>query len=103
MSAAEWLTVPDFADKLGITASQVREMLRDGELVSTRRGERNTIQIPADFIVDVDGEPAVVPWLKGTLTLLKDARLSDESALEWLLEDDGELGMSPLAALRSGQ
>lgn len=103
MPDAEWLTVPDFADRLGVTASQVREMLREGSLVSTRRGERNTVQIPADFIVEVDGAPEVLPWLKGTLTLLKDARLGDDASLEWLLEDDAELGMSPLAALRSGQ
>lgn len=103
MPDAEWLAVPDFADRLGVTASHVRELLREGSLVSMRRGERNTVQIPADFIVEVDGTRAILPWLKGTLTLLRDARLSDEAALEWLLEVEPELGMSPLAALRSGQ
>jgi len=103
MPDAEWLTVPDFADRLGVTASHVRELLRDGSLASMRRGERNTVQIPADFIVEIDGSQAVLPWLKGTLTLLRDARLGDEAALDWLLADEPELGMSPLEALRSGQ
>jgi hypothetical protein len=103
MPDAEWLTVPDFADRLGVTASHVRELLREGALVSARRGERNTVQIPADFIVEVDGEPEILPWLQGTLTVLKDAHLSDDAVLEWLLEDEDELGMSPLTALRSGK
>ena len=58
---------------------------------------------PADFIVDLDGAPAILPWLHGTLTVLKDTHLSDEAVLEWLLKDEEELGMSPLAALRSGK
>lgn len=103
MPDVEWLPVPDFADRLGVSASHVRELLREGALVSTRRGERNTVQIPADFIVELDGHPAILPWLQGTLTVLKDAHLSDDAVLEWLLEDDDELEMSPLAALRSGK
>ncbi|MGC4174148.1 Rv2175c family DNA-binding protein [Demequina sp.] len=103
MSDVEWISVPDFADRLGVTASQVRELLREGALVSVRRGERNTVQLPAEFIMEVDGVPSIIPTLKGTLTLLGDAHLSDDATLEWLLTDDEELGMSPLAALRSGQ
>jgi len=103
MAHTEWLTVPDFADRLGITASAVRELLREGALVSTRRGERNTVQLPADFIVEVDGTPELLGTLRGTLTVLRDAHLSDEAVLEWLLSDEPELGCSPLAALRAGQ
>jgi hypothetical protein len=100
---SDWLTVPDFADRLGTTASQVRELLREGALASQRRGERNTVQIPADFIVDGDDGPMVLATLKGTLTLLRDAGMNDEDAIAWLLADEPELGSSPLAALRSGQ
>ena len=103
MSDVEWLTVPDFADRLGSTASQVRELLREGDLASRRRGERNTVQIPADFIVDGEDGPAVLATLKGTLTVLRDAGFGDDSALDWLLADAPELGMSPLAALREGR
>jgi len=103
MAHTEWLTVPDFADRLGVTASDVRELLREGALVSVRRGERNTVQLPADFIVDVEGAPHVLGTLRGTLTVLRDAHMSDEAALDWLLADEPELGCSPLAALRAGQ
>lgn len=103
MAEVEWLTVPDFADRLGVTASHVRELLREGALASERRGERNTVQIPADFIVDGEDGPALLPTLKGTLTVLGDAGLRDKAALEWLLAHEPELGTSPLGALRAGQ
>ena len=103
MSDADWLSVPDFADALGLTASQVRELVKEGQLAAVRRGERNTVQIPAGFIVELEGKPAILPTLRGTLTLLRDAHMDDEAAIEWLLADEAELGMSPLASLRSGQ
>lgn len=103
MTDADWLAVPDFADRLGITASDVRDLLRDGSLASVRRGERNTVQIPGSFIVELDEKLVILPTLKGTLTLLRDARMDDEAAIDWLLADEPELGMSPLASLRLGQ
>jgi excisionase family DNA binding protein len=101
--APEWLPVPDFADRLGVTASHIRELVRDGSLAAVRRGERQTIQLPADFIVEDDGKPVILPTLRGTLTLLHDAGFDDASALEWLMNVDAELGMAPLAALREGR
>jgi excisionase family DNA binding protein len=103
MSDAEWLSVPDFADRLGVAASHIRELVREGELAAVRRGERNTVQLPAGFIVEIDGVPVIVPTLKGTLTLLHDGGFTDEEAIEWLLAHEEELGKSPLDALREGQ
>lgn len=101
--APEWLPVPDFADRLGVSASHIREMVRDGALAAVRRGERQTIQLPTDFIVEADGVPTILPTLRGTLTLLRDAGFDDASALEWLMSVEDELGMTPLAALREGR
>src|SRR4051812_1886583 len=100
---ADWLSIPEFADRLGLTASQVRELVREGALAAQRRTERNTLQIPGAFIIDTEGGPEVIPTLRGTLTLLRDAGFDDDGILEWLLTDEPELGMSPLAALRQGQ
>ena len=100
---AEWLSVPEFADQLGLTASQVRELVREGGLAAQRRTDRNTVQIPAGFIVDGESGPEIIPTLRGTLTLLRDAGFDDDAALEWLMTDEPALGMSPLAALRQGQ
>ncbi|WP_296664424.1 Rv2175c family DNA-binding protein [Demequina sp.] len=100
---AAWLTVPDFADRLGITASRVREMVREGEVVAMRRGERQILQVPAGVIVEGEDGPEVLATLRGTLTLLRDAGFRDEESIEWLLADEPELGMSPLDALREGR
>jgi len=99
----EWLTVPDFADALGVTPTHVRELIREGVLAARRRGERSTVQLPAAFIVEGDDGPEVLHTLRGTLTLLRDAGFDDEAALDWLLAHDDELEATPLDALRSGK
>src|SRR6478735_3860015 len=103
MSDAEWLTVPDFADALGVTASYVRDLLRDGALVAERRGERNTVQIPAGFLAEGEHGVTILTTLQGTLTMLSDAGLDDSESIEWLLAHNDELGTSPLGALREGK
>jgi len=100
---ADWLSVPEFAERLGLTASQVRELIREGALAAQRRTDRNTVQIPGGFIIEGEHGAEIIPTLRGTLTLLRDAGFDDDGILEWLLADEPELGMSPLAALRQGQ
>jgi excisionase family DNA binding protein len=114
-----WLSVPEFAERLGVKPSHVRELLREGHLVATRTGPNNAVAIPADFLVEVPtgadapGETGdevevgptveILPTLRGTLTVLSDAGLDDAAIIDWLLTADEELGMSPLAALREGR
>ncbi|WP_062378216.1 Rv2175c family DNA-binding protein [Demequina pelophila] len=98
-----WLTVPDYAERLGTTASHVRELLREGYLFAVRRGERSTLQIPAATIVEGEDGPEVVATLRGTLTLLRDAGFADEEAADWLMAHEEELGTSPLGALCEGR
>ncbi|MFV0634706.1 Rv2175c family DNA-binding protein [Demequina sp.] len=99
----QWLTVPDFADALGVEASDVRELIRTGQVIAVRRGPSNTWQIPGEFIVEDEDGPRLLPTLVGTLTVLSDAGLGDDEAIEWLSSVHEELGESPLAALRSGK
>lgn len=98
-----WLTVPDFAEALGVTPSQVRELIREGHLLAVRRGERQTLQIPAGVIVEGEDGPEILLTLRGTLTLLHDAGFDDAESADWLLEVEDELGMAPLDALREGR
>lgn len=99
----EWLSVPEFADRLGIKASQVRELLRERHIVATRQGPNNAVSLPADFLIEGDNGIEVLPTLRGTVTVLADAGLSDDEIVAWLLEEHEELGASPLAALRDGK
>jgi hypothetical protein len=98
----DWLTVPEVGERLGLNVSRVHQLLRDGQLIAVRRD--GVLRIPADLIhVDADGRPAVVKHLPGVLTLLRDARFSDEEMLGWLYESDDSLPGTPVAALRENR
>lgn len=115
-----WLSVPDFADRLGTAASNVRGALKDRRVVGRRRsgGGQGGIQIPEAFLVPLHlanaaaplpaPEPGhereiILPSLKGTIIVLSDAGLSDEEILRWLFTEDPVLGEVPLGALRAGR
>jgi hypothetical protein len=93
----EWLTLPDVAERLGITASRVRRLLEDRVLIGARVDDVR--KVPAVFVVD--GEP--MHELRGTLTVLADNGFHDDEALDWLMSDEESLGTSPVAALLAGR
>jgi hypothetical protein len=98
----DWLTVPEVGERLGLNVSRVHQLLRDGQLIAVRRD--GVLRIPADLIHhDADGRPAVVKHLPGVLTLLRDARFTDEEMLGWLYEADDSLPGTPVAALRENR
>lgn len=89
----EWLPLPDVAERIGTDVGTVRRMVQEGRLLALRRGERNILSVPAAFLVrrdEADGWQ-VVPALAGTLTLLADAKFSDEEAVRWLFRPDASL------------
>jgi len=93
---AEWLTLPDVADRLGIDISRVRNHIRERQLLAVRRGADRTLQVPAEMIQN--GQ--IVKGLPGTLTVLADAGFDDEAALRWLFREDESLPGTPMTALR---
>jgi hypothetical protein len=95
----EWLSLPDVAAQLGRGVNQVRQLLREGELVAVERGDPRTPQVPATFL---DGR-RVVKGLAGTLTLLRDAGYSPHEAIRWLYTVEEALGATPIEALREGR
>ena len=90
---ADWLTVPDVAERLDVPVTRVRQFLRDGALLATRID--GVLKIPADFI----GDGILVKGLQGTITLLRDAGYDDEEALRWLFAADDSLPGTPIRAL----
>ena len=61
-------------------------------------GENNALMVPADFVQD----GRVLKGLPGLLTLLSDARYSDDEAMRWLYTDDDLPGW-PVQALRENR
>lgn len=92
---ATWLAIPEVAERLGIDAGRVRQLINDGELLAVRRAPGAPLAVPAEFV------PAgkVLKGLPGTLTLLRDAGYDDAEALRWLFTPDASLPGSPVQAL----
>ncbi len=93
-----WLTLPEVADALGIGINRVRQLVNERQLLAVRRGDNAALAVPADFVQD----GKVLKHLPGVLTLLLDARFSDDEALRWLYTDD-DLPGSPVRALRENR
>ncbi len=90
----DWLSLNDAADKLGIPAGRVKQLLRDRKLLAVARPDGKTA-IPAAFI---DGQQ-VVKGLPGTLTLLFDCGFDETEALRWLFTADETLPGTPIDAI----
>lgn len=90
-----WLTVPEVAERLAISPTRARQLVTDRQVLAVRRGENNALMVPADFVQD----GRVLKGLPGVLTLLADARFTDEEALRWLYTPDDSLPGSPVDAL----
>ncbi|MFJ1752546.1 Rv2175c family DNA-binding protein [Kitasatospora sp. NPDC088134] len=94
-----WVYLPDIAERWGVVITEIRDMVRARTLLAVRRGENNSLQVPADFIED-DG---LVKHLASTLTVLRDCGFSDEEILEWMFTEDASLPGTPIQALRENR
>ncbi len=90
----QWLSIPEVAERLGLPASRVKQLLRDRKLLGAQRPD-GSFGIPAAFL---DGDQPV-RGLHGTLTLLFDCGFSDAEALRWLFTTDDSLPGSPIEAI----
>jgi hypothetical protein len=90
----DWLSLPDVADRLGLPASRVKQMLRDRKLLAVQRPD-GQLAVPAAFLAGAE----VIHGLGGTLTVLYDCGFSDTEALSWLFTTDDSLPGTPVQAL----
>jgi hypothetical protein len=102
-AVSAWLTLPDVADYLGIDVLRARGLLRDRQVLARRRGERQVLSVPAEFLHETPDGRAVLKGLPGTLVLLADAGYTDEEALRWLFTADDTLPGTPVDALRANR
>src|SRR5262249_27230150 len=90
---AEWLTLPDIAERLDVPITRVHQMIRDNALIAVRRD--GILRVPADLVAG----DHVRKHLPGVLTLLRDAGYNDEEVLRWLYTADDTLPGIPATAL----
>ncbi|MQY21312.1 DNA-binding protein [Nocardia sp. RB20] len=88
------LALPDVAEQLGMAVTRVHQMLRDHQIIAVRRD--GIAGIPTDFF-DADG--AVTKHLTGLITVMRDAKYTDEEILEWVYLTDETLPGRPIDAL----
>jgi hypothetical protein len=92
---ADWLTLPDVGEALGLDAVRARQLVRDRVIVAVRRGERNVLSVPAEFVQGA----AILKGLTGTLTVLADSGFDPNESIRWLYTPDDSLPGTPVAAL----
>lgn len=91
---AEWMCLPDVAERLELSISKVHQLLRDGELLAVRR--EGVLRVPVELVAN----RTVLKHLPGILTLLRDAGYNDEEAIKWLYQQDETLlGGTPASTL----
>lgn len=93
---SEWLTLDQAAQQLGLSTGKVRRLIEEHILFSVKIDKEP--KIPAHLIVD--GEP--LSSIRGTLLLLLDLGLSIGEAIEWLYDENDDLGEAPIASLLKG-
>jgi hypothetical protein len=94
----ELLSLTETAQRMGIGPTGVRSLIKEGGLLAVRREGLGLVVIAEQLDGDVP-----VKHLRGVLTLLKDARYSDEEALRWLTTPDDTLPGTPLQALHENR
>lgn len=94
---SQWVPLPDVAEALDITITQVRSMLDEGMLVAVKRGKPKVWRVPHEIFT-----PQPCEHLPGTLTLLFDAGLTAEEAVRWLFTPDTSLPGTPWTNLVEG-
>ena len=82
---------------LDLSPGKVHRLIEDHHLLAVRR--ERVLVVPEEFLQD--REP--LKDLRGTLILLADDGFTDDEAMDWMLEVNELLGVSPIAALRAGR
>lgn len=91
-----YVTIPDLVERWGSTPSKIRRMIDESYLGAVRID--GVLSIPAEFVTDEGSLPA----LRGSLLVLRDAGLTNDEAVAWLLTHNDELDDRPIAVLLRG-
>ncbi|MGX1810447.1 Rv2175c family DNA-binding protein [Nocardia sp. NPDC055321] len=88
------IPLPDVADRMGLVVTRVHQLLRDRQIIAVRRD--GVLGIPEEFF---DAHGNIAKHLTGLITVMHDARYTDEEILEWVYTVDESLPGRPIDAL----
>lgn len=92
--SAVLVPLPEVAQQLGVSVTRVHQILRNHQLIAVRR--EGVTGVPKDFF---DATGAVVKHLPGLITVMRDARYTNDEILEWIYTADDTLPGRPVDAL----
>jgi hypothetical protein len=95
----QWCDWTGAGERLGVSASKVRQLIREHALAAAVPVDGAGQKVPAELIQD--GQ--IVKGLSGVLTLLHDNGYDDRGALRWLFTPDDSLPGRPIDALRENR
>ena len=95
----DWLDWAACGELLGISASRVRQLIRESQLAAAVPSPGAGQQVPAAFVQD----GVVVKGLGGVVTVLHDGGYDDRAIITWLFSDDDSLPGRPIDALRENR
>ena len=95
----EWLDWGQAAERLGVSVSKVRQMIREHHLAAVVPAPGAGQRVPAALIQG----GLVVKGVPGVLTVLHDGGYDDRSSLEWLFTPDETIPGRPIDALRENR
>ncbi|WP_445227820.1 Rv2175c family DNA-binding protein [Corynebacterium sp. H128] len=88
------LTIPEFADRMGVVVTRVFHLLRERQLIAVNRD--GVKYLPERFLAE-DGH--LVKFVPGVIALLSDGGYTDEEIIGYLFTDDDSLPGRPVDAL----
>ena len=95
----DWLDWSTCGEALGISASRVRQLIRENHLAAMVPSPGARQQVPAAFVQD----GLVVKGLPGVITVLHDGGYDDRAIITWLFTQDDSLPGRPIDALRENR
>jgi hypothetical protein len=95
----EWLDWARAGELLHVSASKVRQLIREHQLAAVVPTPGAGQQVPAELIAD----GVVVKGVPGVCTVLHDGGYDDRAILTWLFTPDDTLPGRPIDALRQNR
>jgi excisionase family DNA binding protein len=95
----DWLDWSEAAERLQISVSKVRQLIRENHLAAVVAIPGAGQQVPAALIQD----GVVVKGVPGVLTVLHDGGYDHRAILTWLFTSDDSLPGRPIDALRENR